>query len=112
MSAHTPGPWMAEVVKSNGGGWKAETQHVQVTANNGRMLIADYDTSYAEYPADEVNEANARLFAAAPRLLAALESYVLAVAVGGGDDKASVMAAIRTADNEARAAIAAAKGQS
>lgn len=48
----------------------------------------------------------------APRMLAALKAYVHAVAVGGGDDKASVMAAIRAADNEARAVIAEAEGRS
>ena len=35
----------------------------------------------------------------------ALEGYVLAMAVGGGDDKDSVMASIRAADNAARAAL-------
>lgn len=46
----------------------------------------------------------------APRMLKALKGYVQAVAVGGGDDKAAVMAAIRAADNEARAVIAEAEG--
>lgn len=38
-------------------------------------------------------------------LLASLKEYVLAIAVGGGNDKDSTMKAIRQADNNARAAI-------
>ena len=47
-----------------------------------------------------------RLQAQRDALLEALQAYVLAVAVGGGSDKVAVMAAIRAADDKARAAIA------
>jgi len=59
MSAHTPGPWHyregSRIVVDGGGWWIAEVQA-------GR--------------ADNSSEANARLIAAAPDLLAALENYV------------------------------------
>lgn len=54
------------------------------------------------------------LYRAAPALAAeverlkdALQKYVLAVAVGGSDTKESIMGAIREADNNARAVLAA-----
>ena len=71
-SGHTPGPWTASVAVRNHGGWKDPTQHVQILAD--QILIADFDTAFVEYPDDPENEANARLIAAAPDMLAALRN--------------------------------------
>jgi hypothetical protein len=60
--AATPGPWKSFVETLDHGGWKPETQQVTIGAEG--VLIATYDTSYAEYPDDERNASNAAFIAA------------------------------------------------
>lgn len=88
MSAHTPGPWAAG------------------TDATGKTYVFCNSKSLTEF-SGAMKPADARLIAAAPDLLAALRHYVNVIAGPvAGDDKASFMAAIREADNRARAAIA------
>lgn len=69
--AHTPGPWMVEK------GWQGQgytiTAPLSKTSVNGeRGLVADTEHS----PFLEQSQANARLIASAPDLLAALQDIV------------------------------------
>jgi hypothetical protein len=74
VSAHTPGPWRAQIDPRNEDSWKP-AQWVGVWS--GETLIATYDISYAEYPKSVAeNAANARLIAAAPELLMALTNML------------------------------------
>jgi hypothetical protein len=59
MSAHTPGPWVAET----------SGLPLAVTTEDGRHLAT-------VYPSRDEGRANARLIAAAPDLLAALRTMV------------------------------------
>lgn len=61
MTQHTPGPW--NIGTKNG---------ARVWSENGETLIADANAS--ESLRKEIKKANARLIAAAPDLLEALES--------------------------------------
>lgn len=94
MSAHTPGPWIVEddkhgiLVLAEGAGLS-----VSVTIP-GRKITAE-------------DKANARLIAAAPELLAALEEIT-----AGLDESSDTMPLIRGAEvKAARAAIAKARGK-
>jgi hypothetical protein len=89
MNKHTPGPW--EVYKPN------------VTAGWGLCVGTDTHILFQHKGKDskEIKEANARLIAAAPDLLEALESIV-----GGSTQRVS--AELQT---KAQAAIAKAKGE-
>lgn len=100
----TPGPW---IVLGNSVGGPA------IYTADKSNAIADVRTCGGVHvggPQHPETQANARLIAAAPDLLEALESYVTTMAIAGGGDKALFMAAIREADNKARAAIAKATG--
>lgn len=61
MSVHTPGPWVID--------WETGTIHAQNVA--GGMHIAEARRGHMPW---EQRQANVRLIAAAPELLAALES--------------------------------------
>ncbi|MEN9492836.1 MAG: hypothetical protein RJA63_3285 [Pseudomonadota bacterium] len=93
MSKHTEGPWEWADGTHALVGPKIDDKPVWL-----RPVVLRSETG--------VKAEDARLIAAAPALLEALQAYVLAVAVGGGSDKVAVMAAIRAADDKARAAIA------
>jgi hypothetical protein len=86
MIKHTPGPWVAECIGSNG-----DHENPQdIYEINGKTRVAEF-----------VTEANARLIAAAPELLDALVTLLDAVEgkrITQGDC------------NQARAAIARATG--
>jgi hypothetical protein len=90
MSDHTPGPW--EV------GQYGNSFIVTAKANS-------YDVAVVRNIGNEDNEANARLIAAAPELLAALQRYM---EVCPADEDTT--AAFQEAANNARAAIAKATG--
>ena len=92
MSKHTPGPW--RVVDS----WN---DHM-VESQNGEEII------WQDGPHDTptINEANARLIAAAPDLLEALESMLQSFLITQSLDDYPIDAPC----NKARAAIAKAKG--
>lgn len=87
MKTHTPGPWAAD-------------QYGLIYTGKNRLHIAKAITTGMGQAAD----ANARLLAAAPALLASLEKLVRAI------DRAPANFADGLAD-EARAVIAQAKGE-
>ena len=67
MAEHTPGPW------------RSDSPYVSAPSGEHRKIVADCD----QYFSDDECEANIRLIAAAPELLAALEQ---ALAVIGSDE--------------------------
>ncbi|HFT1859310.1 TPA: hypothetical protein RG921_004299 [Pseudomonas aeruginosa] len=78
MSKHTPGPWVLDTIPTSVGichriGPFPPRRPDDVTVRHA-CLYADYPS--ASNPADEELEANARLIAAAPELLDALEDAV------------------------------------
>jgi len=105
------------------------TEHVikngDMNSTQGRNLVArmfyslkDYEAKFNRLNAiskenfDKLNEWQAACITAEKQrdeLLAALEKYVTVMSRCGGGDKQLFMAAIREADNEARAAIASVK---
>ena len=98
MNKHTPGPWTHEGqgditgIEDNGfGRGPVDVCSVYLRAVEGR------------------HEANARLIAAAPDLLDALE-YVADIDVSGADDSV-IRFILAAAQNKARAAIARARGE-
>ena len=104
--AHTPGPW--EV----GGKVGLYCDDVQITSNKEPVAIAvprrSYDIMSLARRSPAELAANARLIAAAPTLLEALEELErLTVWVGGQNP---VHDAIESAKRKARAAIAKARG--
>jgi hypothetical protein len=107
MSAHTPGPWIFK---------KSGSQEWQIDAPNGDPTIGYYDWECMAicYGSDDfpehgktVGEANARLIASAPDLLAALVAMnTLAKGPSAGVTQAQKREVIAAAD----AAIAKATG--
>ena len=65
MAEHTPGPW------------RSDSPYVSAPSGEHRKIVADCDHYFSddecEYLSDDECEANIRLIAAAPELLAALE---------------------------------------
>lgn len=96
LAAHTAGPWRTYENAICAG-------HIVATAT-GRMIC---DTM-SDYTSDAEQQANARLIASAPGLLAALESLSVAVRDAG---KSGTNGNLARAEAQARAAIARAKGQ-
>lgn len=95
---HTPGPWGCDLLPDG-------SFHIEKDPNNlGRYMVIATRCTYHERR-DEMH-ANARLIAAAPELLEALEFYLsqdeIAEGYGGGVG--------RKAQEKARAAIAKASG--
>jgi len=101
MSAHTPGPWF--VPQSFG------TQYVEARIDSGRLQEVA-----ACGPTQEPTQqyANARLIAAAPALLEALEDLLMHIGKGREETVEWVCEPIHSDEiKAARAAIAAAKGE-
>ena len=69
MAKHTPGPW------------RSDSPYVSAPSGEHRKIVADCDRYFSddecEYLSDDECEANIRLIAAAPELLAALEAVLL-----------------------------------
>lgn len=86
---HTPGKWVAECV---GSGWPLDNPDDVYEVNNGYKRIAEY-----------VSEADARLIAAAPELLAALLDMVHYDDLPAAEQQPAV--------ERARSAISKAKGE-
>jgi hypothetical protein len=106
MSKHTPGPWTEH---------KWNTEEHQISALGGTVALVSHSHSLIS---DESADANARLIAAAPDLLAACEA-LLAYAnrysdemakVGRGASELGELADSISVAGMARAAIARAKG--
>ena len=105
MSVHTPGPWEVRIERGKHCIRPADVKQAGHTVGYAPLAKVEGDRrvgSQAE---------NARLIAAAPELLEALQGYVRVIAQAGGGDKQLFMAAIRAADQAARAAIAKATGE-
>jgi hypothetical protein len=102
MKTHTPGPWHLNTL---------ETVLYSVHANRGCVAEISRGTMN-EVPANEI-EANARLIAAAPELLAALEALIDAASWTPTDNwRIGPMDSSKGGKMEmARKAIAKAKGQ-
>lgn len=107
MSKHTPGPWKTADITSRG-------THVYWRIEAPSKHVAGVSVDVTLYPVDVVAvseelKANARLIAAAPDLLAALEALEVAVSMDFSLDRDS---RINAAASGARAAIAKARGES
>lgn len=76
MSKHTPGPWVVGPVD--------DTVVTHLGADGVRYEVAQIDGDYNEPDLWPVMEANARLIAAAPDLLAALKDVVFNCTHGNG----------------------------
>jgi hypothetical protein len=84
MGADHLKPQILEQMKHTPGPWNADGYHVRQSGINGTRMIADvcytgpHHTPPAEYPKScrFADEANARLIAAAPELLEALEMLI------------------------------------
>ncbi len=97
MSAHTPGPWFAKRMRNDNGNFDIDSVGGYFVAKSiGGLDVGE-------------EEANARLIAAAPELLAALQrAYMALIGYLPGHRNAITDAAI----DAARAAIAKAEGRS
>ena len=92
MSAHTPGPWIAEaapLVKGGRGYW-------QIVTSEGLLLVADLGDGETGQEA-----ANAVLMAEAPALLEALRALTPSALLQMPDNGAAVRAAIAKAEGRA-----------
>ena len=111
---HTPGPWVIETVPTSVGichkiGPFPPRRPDDVTPRSA-CLYADYPSVHN--PADNELYANARLIAAAPELLAALQSFVEVMDESFGyPDTANEVDKLTKAAAKARAAIAKALGE-
>ena len=99
MTKHTPAPWTLE---------HGTTQLENIWDSQGQFKIASFIYSANGY--DETANANARLIAAAPELLEALELLQMAIR-SEGLLNATKRFSLCVADANARAAIAKAKGE-
>jgi hypothetical protein len=90
---HTPGPWAISEQNDSDKSWKAEVY--STISDEGVARVGYFDTIRSE------DLANARLIAAAPDLLAALES--LLPYANGSESFAAEVAAARAAIAKARA---------
>ena len=113
MSAakHTPGPWFVyphHLDRFTIGDYNGGSGPCRVVADCAPRACITGAGDHSKGEAE--SEANARLIAAAPELLAALTHYLHVMATAGGGDKQLFMAAIREADDKARAAIVKATG--
>lgn len=106
MSKHTPGPW------DYWSGYNAyDKVEAQITAEGGDIVIASYNHLISE------GEANARIMAAAPDLLEALEKIVEYAHQYSGRERsqAAAMEIVETPISDdvaaARVAIAKARGE-
>ncbi len=96
-AAHTPGPWIADS--------RSNEIHAKVDPENSETYLAPVAYTDGDWtPA--IQHANARLIASAPELLAELAALVAEADENGG----SVRTVSRYRVDQARAAIAKAKG--
>lgn len=102
--SHTPGPWMV-AGPSFGDPLPRYTTCVVTEEDDDGEVVDICEFPVSDY--DEQNEANARLIAAAPDMLEALEAIVKSLA--DQDDEGMIEHAQQMID--ARAAIAKAKGK-
>lgn len=102
--AHTPGPWVASE------GHPSDVWHVDMPGRAWSVVVGRHDEDF-DQPVEEV-QANAKLIAAAPDLLAALRLGLEWSADDGyPDDHCMVSPCERAFRQAARAAIAKAEGR-
>ena len=94
MSAHTPGPWEVENSKDEHNGVEFP-QGYNIVSEDGQYIVGD-----AGILEGEIDEANARLIAAAPELLEALRFVLTAHGEQLHDAFAMANAAIAKATGE------------
>lgn len=109
MNKHTPGPW--GIRKEIDGVYADEP--IWVVSADGGVAVAANQSRTSLFRADRnKREANAKLIAAAPDLLEALEIMLADYRTEGcPDTDCSICTASRIAEKTARAAIAKAKGE-
>lgn len=102
-TAHTPGPWKHNGLKEPYFGHNEHTLAAAVWTADGKHFICGtrYNLTTPSAPDKETADANARLIAAAPDLLEALEYIVNDTPEEGGDAELTVVGY-----NKACAAIA------
>jgi hypothetical protein len=101
MTAHTPGPWKVDA--------EGKDRYIVAQHETGEYTFALLRHGFGMSGSKQELEANARLIAAAPSLLAALED-LLDLGRAGFIQGADI--AVTRAVEEARAAVAAARGSS
>jgi hypothetical protein len=103
-SAHTPGPWTVASVENT---LRGRVYFVRAIREGKPVVVADCGLTAESPPTRAECEANARLIAAAPELLAALKTLIRAVADAGKEGTAGDLG---RAESQARAALAKAEG--
>ena len=103
MSEHTPGPWVLKPARSIVGGWAVWAEYEP----GKHCQVADIEPWPNDPDTAPESEANARLIAAAPDLLAACEALIDADSY---DLKSLLDDALPAIIEQARVAIAKAKG--
>lgn len=107
MSQHTEGPWRIE--PDDQGGFGKDWKKILAGRNTHVVHAMSFDRSrdgWTEYYCGvQMSDADARLIAAAPELLAALENYIRVA--DRADDRECPAAVLA----QARAAVAKAKGE-
>ena len=111
MSAqHTPGPWRVGTdLRAVCVDWRDERGNLSrdaITRNGWAKIVAKIP--HGTWASVSEHVANARLIAAAPGLLSALESYMFAEEIDDADVRQAELAVTR---QDARAAIAKARGE-
>jgi hypothetical protein len=87
MNKHTPSPWFASNAYGNGSAiWIAPTEGAKMVLQGANCLRSD-SVKYEEISIEQL-QANAKLIAAAPDLLAALEAMTYYFAEYEKDDSA------------------------
>lgn len=103
---HTPGPWEARCIESQEWAIDAPNGDPTIGYSSWTALASVYGSNDFRREGEAVAEANARLIAAAPELLAACAGLLDALRTSGVSN-----GAIRFAEDQARAAIAKAEGR-
>jgi hypothetical protein len=106
MNKFTPGPWILSETEVVRHGDTAPTKICEIFCSNNNKLICEIPDYRYHQEYDASDAADARLIAAAPCLLEALEDAVTSMLDSGYNASEAVV--IR----KARAAIASAKGES
>ena len=107
MSTHTPGPW--GWIEKNGNAFLIQANDDEAKEYPGLKCIADDGSAYGEYGRKiEPDSADAKLIAAAPDLLEALEQFV---DLGIEEESLEAWPELGKALSSARSAIDKAKGK-
>lgn len=108
-SAHTPGPWEAYCVSGAGWSVRRSAPRPQCEGKDPICSMAWWQFDVPGVIDDQISEANARLIAAAPALLEALEEFLEAEAEASWRPKGERGPIIKPARDKAKSAIALAR---